>query len=59
MRFSKKRKFSPRYTGPFEILERIGKVAYKFASPLELASMNNVFHLTMRKKSMYQILPMC
>ena len=50
MRFGKKGKLSPRYTGPFEILERVGKVAYKLALPPELASMHNVFHVSMLKK---------
>ena len=50
MRFGKKGKLSPRYTGPFEILERVGKVAYRLALPPELSSMHDVFHVSMLKK---------
>ncbi|KAL5574707.1 hypothetical protein UlMin_016406 [Ulmus minor] len=50
MRFGKKGKLSPRYIGPFEILERIGKVAYKLALPSELAAVHNVFHVSMLRK---------
>ena len=50
MRFGKKGKLSPRYIGPFEIVEHIGKVAYKFSLPSELASVHNVFHVSMLKK---------
>ena len=50
MRFRKKGKVSLRYIGPFEILERIGKVAYRLALPQELSSVHNVFHVSMLKK---------
>ncbi|KAL5578816.1 hypothetical protein UlMin_011258 [Ulmus minor] len=50
MRFGKKGKLSPRYIRPFEILERIGKVAYKLALPSELSAVHNVFHVSMLRK---------
>ena len=50
MRFGKKGKLSPRFIGPFEILVRVGKVAYKLALPPSLASVHNVFHVSMLKK---------
>ena len=50
MRFGKKGKLSPRFIGPFEIIERIGKVAYRLALPPDLASVYNVFHVSMLRK---------
>ncbi|XP_070045150.1 uncharacterized protein [Nicotiana tomentosiformis] len=47
MRFGKKGKLSPRYIRPFEILERIGEVAYKLALPPSLAAIHLVFHVSM------------
>ncbi|KAL5546141.1 hypothetical protein UlMin_005828 [Ulmus minor] len=50
IRFRKKGKLSPRYIGPFEILERIGKVAYRLVLPPKLSSVYNIFHVSMLRK---------
>ncbi|KAJ8750147.1 hypothetical protein K2173_014062 [Erythroxylum novogranatense] len=50
MRFSKKGKLSPRYVGPYEILERIGPLAYRLALPPELSQIHNVFHVSMLRR---------
>ena len=47
VRFGKKGKLSPRYIGPFQILERLGLVAYRVALPLGFEQMHNVFHVSM------------
>ena len=38
---------SPRFVGPFEILERIGQVAYRLALPPSLLGVHDVFHISM------------
>ena len=45
-----KGKLSPRYIGPFEILQRIGEVAYRLALPPQLSGVHNVFHVSLLKK---------
>ncbi|XP_050939305.1 uncharacterized protein LOC127148919 [Cucumis melo] len=50
LRFAKKGKLSPRFVGPFEILERIGPVAYRLALPPSLAAVHDVFHISMLRK---------
>ena len=50
MRFEKKGKLSPRFVGPFEILERVGVVAYRLALPPSLSAVHNVFHVSMLRK---------
>lgn len=47
MRFGKKGKWSPRYVEPFEITQRVGKIAYLVVLLLDLASMHDVFHVSM------------
>ncbi|XP_070002274.1 uncharacterized protein [Nicotiana sylvestris] len=50
MMFEKKSKLSPRYIGYFEILERVGEVAYKLALPPSLSVVHPVFHVSMLRK---------
>ena len=49
VRFVKKGKLSPRYVGPYEILQKVGKVAYVFKVPSELALEHPVFNVSMLK----------
>ncbi|GKA23357.1 putative reverse transcriptase domain-containing protein [Tanacetum coccineum] len=50
VRFGKKGKLAPRYVGPFEILERIGLVAYRLRLPEELIGVHDTFHVSNLKK---------
>nr|GEV56806.1 putative reverse transcriptase domain-containing protein [Tanacetum cinerariifolium] len=50
IRCGKKRKLAPRYVGPFEILERIGPVAYRLRYPEELSGVHDTFHVSNLKK---------
>jgi hypothetical protein len=45
-RFGVKGKLSPHYIGPFPILEKCGKVAYKLKLPLSLAGVHDIFHVS-------------
>ena len=48
--FGKLRKLSPRFIGPFEILERVGTVAYRLALPPSMSGVNEVFHVSMLRR---------
>ena len=48
--FGKRGQLAPRYIGPFEILQKIGDIAYKLVLPPQLSSIHDVFHVSMLKK---------
>jgi hypothetical protein len=41
-----KGKLSPRFIGPFQILQRVGEVAYRLDLPEQLADVHDVFHIS-------------
>ncbi|GKD85412.1 putative reverse transcriptase domain-containing protein, partial [Tanacetum coccineum] len=50
VRFGKRGKLNLRYVRPFNVLERVGDVAYKFEPPEELSRVHNTFHVSNLKK---------
>ena len=50
VRFGKRGKLLPRYIGTFEILERVGTVAYRLALPPSLSGVHAVFHVSILRK---------
>ena len=47
VRFGKQGKLASRYIGLFEVLERVGIVAYRLALPPSLSGVHEVFHISM------------
>ncbi|GJT81464.1 hypothetical protein Tco_1055806 [Tanacetum coccineum] len=50
IRFGKKGKLAPRFVGPFEIIEKVGPVAYRLYLPNELNGVHDTFHVSNLKK---------
>ena len=50
VRFDKRGKLWPRFIGPFEILERVGTVAYRLALPPSMIGVHDVFHVSMLRR---------
>ncbi|XP_058758681.1 uncharacterized protein LOC131631939 [Vicia villosa] len=46
----KVRKLSPRYVGPYQIMKRVGEVAYQLALPPSLSGLHDVFHVSQLRK---------
>jgi len=50
LRFGKKGKLAPKYIGPFEVLQKVGLVAYRLALPPTLQSIHDVFHVSQLRR---------
>ena len=50
LRFRRKGKLSPRFIGPYEIVSKVGPVAYRLKLPQELSRIHDTFHVSMLRK---------
>ena len=57
MRFGKMGKLSPRFIGPYEVIDKVGQVAYILALPLELEKIHNVLHVLMLRRYRLDVTP--
>jgi hypothetical protein len=47
------RKLTPRFVGPFELIEKVGVVAHQIALPPSLSNLHDVFHVSQLRKYVY------
>ena len=50
IRFGNRRELSPKFIGPFEILERVRVMAYRLALPPSLDGVHDVFHVSQLRR---------
>ena len=50
VRFGKNGKLSPIFIGPYEVIEKVGPIAYCLALPPDLEKIHNVFHVSMLRR---------
>ena len=50
LRFGKKGKLSPRFISPYEVIEKVGPIAYRLALPPNLEKIRNVIHVSMLQR---------
>ena len=49
-RFQVRGKLAPHYIGPYQIIEKIGAIAYRLELPLEMVDVHDVFHVSQLNK---------
>ena len=47
------RKLTPRFFGPFEIVEKVRVVAYRIVLPPSMSNLHDVFHVSQLRKYVY------
>nr|GEY49883.1 hypothetical protein [Tanacetum cinerariifolium] len=55
VRFGKKEKLAPRFVGLFEIIKKVGPVAYRLNLPEELNGVHDTFHVSNLKKCLVDL----
>ena len=53
IRFGRRGKLSPRFIGPFRIVERVGSLAYRLDLPKKLSGVHNVFYVSHLRRHLH------